>query len=580
MIYKVKKHIRFLHDNAKLHWRRTLVYLGIGALGILMLVQFFYPSDRLVLFTSIDKASFSGWSKKDAIKSLDGSYKNALVPVYFGKAKSAYRSPKPADIGLVIKNESRINKMDYPWYLRIIPTSLFWAHFITDKNTDPNYQRDSKKLDSYIAKELGQSCDVKPKDATLRAVSDKLELVPSSSGGKCEIQAVKKILLEVKPKINQKYKLIIPVKEIKPDVNDEDAKKFGAALDKKASENIKLTVTGSIQTIPTTELFKWIDFGVVDGKISYSFNLERASGYLNKEVAPKVAVKAGTTNVSTYNFTETSRVNGPSGKRLDVEATLGSIKLFLDGGGQPSAITSAVAPQVIYSRSYSPTDAGLSALIQQYSQDHSGTFGVSMIELSGKNRRASYNGSKSFTTASTYKLFVAYSTLKRVEEGSWQWSDQIVSGRNLATCFDDMIVRSDNTCAAAMLAKVGYTNITNEARALGCVGTSFLGKENIKTTPADLALFLASLQSGQMLTQQASRDRLISAMGRNIYRQGIPAGLPGIAVSDKVGFMDGLLHDASIVYSPSGTYILVIMSDGSSWSTIADFARQIESLRI
>jgi len=106
-----------------------------------------------------------------------------------------------------------------------------------------------------------------------------------------------------------------------------------------------------------------------------------------------------------------------------------------------------------------------------------------------------------------------------------------------------------------------------------------VGGSDIKTTPADLALFLAELQTGQILNQQSSRNLLMSAMKRNIYRQGIPAGISGSVVADKVGFLYGLLHDASIVYSPTGTYVLVIMTDGSSWSTIADFASQIEALR-
>jgi hypothetical protein len=33
------------------------------------------------------------------------------------------------------------------------------------------------------------------------------------------------------------------------------------------------------------------------------------------------------------------------------------------------------------------------------------------------------------------------------------------------------------------------------------------------------------------------------------------------------------------VYSPSGTYVLSVMTDGSSWGTIAELTRQIESWR-
>ena len=68
-------------------------------------------------------------------------------------------------------------------------------------------------------------------------------------------------------------------------------------------------------------------------------------------------------------------------------------------------------------------------------------------------------------------------------------------------------------------------------------------------------------------------------MKRNIYRQGIPRGI-NAPVANKVGFLDGVLHDAAIVYASTGPYVLVITTDGSSWAHIAELTRQIEALRI
>jgi hypothetical protein len=90
---------------------------------------------------------------------------------------------------------------------------------------------------------------------------------------------------------------------------------------------------------------------------------------------------------------------------------------------------------------------------------------------------------------------------------------------------------------------------------------------------------MASLERGQLSISASSRSKLISALQRNIYRQGIPAGAKG-GVADKVGFIDRLLHDTAIVYSPNGTYALTIMTDGSSWANIAQLTREIEALRI
>ena len=108
--------------------------------------------------------------------------------------------------------------------------------------------------------------------------------------------------------------------------------------------------------------------------------------------------------------------------------------------------------------------------------------------------------------------------------------------------------------------------------------TNFLDADSYKTTPNDLAQFTAMLESRQLPISRASQDKLINAMRRNVYRQGIPAGSKG-PVADKVGFLDALLHDAAIVYSPSGTYALAIMTDGSSWAEIAALTRKIEELR-
>ena len=139
-----------------------------------------------------------------------------------------------------------------------------------------------------------------------------------------------------------------------------------------------------------------------------------------------------------------------------------------------------------------------------------------------------------------------------------------------------MIVKSDNACGEAMLSKIGYGTLTKEIQAIGLSKSSFMHSFP-ETTAGDLTTFVGALQSGQLLNP-SSTNTLLSAMKRNVYRQGIPAGASG-QTADKVGFLDAFLHDASIVYSPRGTYALSIMTEGSSWATIADLTRQIEKLR-
>lgn len=563
-----------------LHWKRALIFGGGGILLVLWLAQLAYPSDRLLPFTSVDNVAVGGWHKKDAVWQLDQDYAKATASLYFGKSTVAYRTPQPNEIGLTVHNQQRIESATYPWYLRIVPTSLLWGHWAVRVDDTPSYAHDSTVLAAYIGKELGNSCRVPAKDAGLKVEGGKLAVQKSSDGGTCTVAEVTSKLAGAKFSLKNDSRVTVPVKIVLPAVKDSDAQAVADTVSAAIEKGIDVTAGSSTVLLPKDQLVSWLDFSVVDGKLDYTFNVDRAGVYLTTALASKVAIAAGITKVSTYDFVETSRQTAASGQTLDKVGTLASLKSFIGGAiATPVAATSAVAPSISYVRSYSPSHVGLSALMQHYAEDHPGTYGVALTELSGQYRRAAYNGSQSYTSASTYKLFVAYSALKRVEAGTWHWSDQINGGRDLATCFDDMIAKSDNACGEALLQKVGFSAITNEAHAIGCANTSFMGRDGIKTTPEDLALLLAMVQTGQVLDQQASRDRLIGVMQRNIYRQGIPKGASG-TVADKVGYMDALLHDAAIVTSPTGPYVLVIMTDGSSWANIADLTRQIEALRI
>ncbi|QHU89863.1 hypothetical protein GWK73_04515 [Candidatus Saccharibacteria bacterium oral taxon 955] len=215
------------------------------------------------------------------------------------------------------------------------------------------------------------------------------------------------------------------------------------------------------------------------------------------------------------------------------------------------------------------SDTGLSALMANYAKDHSGVFGISMIELDGKKRRADYRGNEQFVTASTYKLFVAYSLMKQIDSGKRDWAS------NMA-CFNKMISHSDNACAESFLDSIGLKNVTTDIQSIGLTNSTFMKEGGPYTTANDLTLLLGMIATRQNFSSD-NQQRLISAMTGNVFRKGIPAGVGG-KVANKVGFMNGLLHDAAIVYGSSGTYVLAIMTDGSSWETIADLAKNIDKL--
>jgi beta-lactamase class A len=529
------------------------------------------------LFASVDGVYVSGWSKDDVVERLNTLSAKQKIEVTLGDAEKAYSTVTPEQIGLTVSHTERIQGSRYPWYLRIVPTSLIW--FGPFQAEEPaNYRTNKQEVLAFLKNDLGESCSIPPKNATLQLSGSELAVVSATNGGTCQQAKAIEALSSASPIVNKSAKVVIPVKKTYPKVTDSTAQELADALDDQSENGVVIEVAGANQVVEQKEVLGWLSFVAKGKDLDFTVDPAKANAYLSKYVTPKVAKPAGVTKVTTRDFTEVSRVDGPSGQTLAIDETLANVRTVLEGKAKiAKAAVTAVAPKIEYARSYTKTSTGISALLQHYAEDYPGTYGVSFNELGGQGLAADYNSRESFITASTYKLFVAYSTLKRVEKGEWKWSDEVTGGRNLSICFDDMIVKSDNACAEAMYKKIGYQKVIDEARALGLSDTT-LASDGQRTSAGDLALFLNKLENKGLGLKDESRSRLIDAMKRNVYRSGVPAGASG-AVANKVGFLNGLLHDASLVYSPKGTYVLVIMSEGSTWANIAELTRKIEALR-
>ena len=557
--------------------KHLVVFVGTLLVG-LIIFQVFVFSDRLPLFSKIDGQKIGGWTSEDTSNHLQNLYANSEVDMYVKSAEQPFATIKAKDIGLSAEYNNKISESIMPLWLRLIPSSVLWSHFLNNE-INPEYKSDEQKVNSFVTKQFGEECHVAPKNATLSVKDQEITIVRSQDGGDCKRSEVEKTLKESKASIEKTARIEVPVTPIAPNIKDSQAKELKKIIDDRLNKPISVVTVNKQVPIEKEALIEWLDFDNSGQDIVIKISPEKSEKFIKEQIAPLVLVAAGTTKVTTHDFQQTARIEGQPGKALNYEATRTSISEYLTGKNEKIEAKAIQVPAKIqYTRNYSNTDKGLSALLKHNAEDRPGRIGVSMIELSGQRRRASYNGDMQFTTASTYKLFVAYSVLKRVENGQMSWSDQVDGGRNLDKCFDDMIVLSDNPCPQALVKRIGHSAVQADVKELGMKSTNFLDADSYKTTPNDLAQFTAMLESRQLPISRASQDKLINAMRRNVYRQGIPAGSKG-PVADKVGFLDALLHDAAIVYSPSGTYALAIMTDGSSWAEIAALTRKIEELR-
>ena len=563
---KVPHHVKARVKQA--NWKKIGIIAGASLVGLLLIIQLLYPWNNLPPNVKIDGVKVGGKSKSDAATQLDKEYANHKVAIYMGTGKKPVVSPKFSDMDVRVDNTARLKDAGYPWYLRIVPTSLFWAG--AGKVAEPTTQFGSK-FTSYVETKLMPDCKQAPVDATLKANGGKLELVPAVTGGTCEQADVIASIKKVRPSITEDSSVRVARAEQKPAIGDDIAKALVGELNMRLKDGITIDVLGGPVVASASDVMAWLDFASKEGDIVVTVNAARAGDWLSSTIAGKVAIAPGVSYIKTLDFTELSRVNGSAGRALDIGATITSVQSVVDGqAASASAATKSVAPTEQYTRTYSASDKGLSALLANYAKDHPGTFGVSMVELDGKKRRADYNGDKQFVTASTYKLFVAYSLMKQIDAGKRDWDSN-------AACFNKMISYSDNACAESFLNSLGLNTVTKDIQAVGLKNSTFMKSGGPFTTANDLTLMLGMIATGQNFSS-ANQQRLIAAMKANVYRKGVPAGANG-TVADKVGFLNGLLHDAAIVYGPNGTYVLAIMTDGSSWATIADLTKQIDTLR-
>ena len=558
--------------RSKLHCRqiskrRLSCAVGGIALGFVLLIQLLYPTGRLLPFVQIDGMSLGGMDRSEATSKLNTAYANHKINIYMGTSSKPVVSSKLSSADIKVDNTARLEKLDYPWYLRLLPTSILWAGSKSTSTPVPTY---GSSFDSYAEKHLMPSCRQDPVDATLKVQGDKLVVVPAKKGGQCEAGDVIKSVKSARPTIQKQTEIRVDRKEIEARIKDDVAKRLAETLNSRLNKGINLTVGGESVVIPGNEVMSWLDFSSNNDKIIATVNTERSAKWLNGAVASRVTIKPGVSYITTNDFTVVSQTTGENGRAIDIAETVKSLQLVVDGQSASATVTTKVVPPIEqYTRTYSVSDTGLSALMANYAKDHSGVFGISMIELDGKKRRADYRGNEQFVTASTYKLFVAYSLMKQIDSGKRDWAS------NMA-CFNKMISHSDNACAESFLGSIGLKNVTADIQAIGLANSTFMKEGGPYTTANDLTLLLGMIATRQNFSSE-NQQRLISAMTGNVFRKGIPAGVGG-KVANKVGFMNGLLHDAAIVYGSSGTYVLAIMTDGSSWEIIADLAQNIDKL--
>lgn len=161
--------------------------------------------------------------------------------------------------------------------------------------------------------------------------------------------------------------------------------------------------------------------------------------------------------------------------------------------------------------------------------------------------------------ASLIKLFVAGEFFRQTDEN-------MLDIEKYGRLPDAMINVSDNGAANTLINAVGMDNVNKFAQEHGFTETEINrrmiennGTENY-TSAKDCGVMLEQVLAGKYVNPKAS-ERILQALKDQQRTGKIPAGIPSeVPTGNKTGELSYVDNDAAIVWAPSCTYILCIMS--------------------
>jgi beta-lactamase class A len=133
-----------------------------------------------------------------------------------------------------------------------------------------------------------------------------------------------------------------------------------------------------------------------------------------------------------------------------------------------------------------------------------------------------------------------------------------------------MITISDNVATHMLIDRIGMKKLNEIFRKLKLKNTNInrfvmdikarnKGIENY-TTAEDIGFLLEEIYNGKLISKEASNEMLLILLKQRICDR-IPKKLPSyVAVAHKTGLMKDVCHDAGIVYTNNGNFIICVLT--------------------
>ncbi len=551
---------------------------GLALSGVLV-IQALIPSSFATRRLALDDHIYSSRDYGAIEQAIEEQAKTKIVTLTSGKDK--LDMPLAAGGARAEVEQSLVDARDYTIMERLIPFSLI-HQWLTPAHVDVEYTFDADKLKTF-AETIATSLDKPGLNAFISYKDDgTAEVIPEQTGKKHSSSQIIQALLSDPSYQNG---IEVPYANTEPQRTADSLAKIVSQYNNLLTRKIPIRV-GDQPIVPDAKtIASWLTIDIpvdtaADPVITYKTNAIKA--YV-ATIGKSLAVDPTPTVVHKTLGTEIGRTAGKSGVGVDVDTVTATIiDQLKDGTSVAQDITLATkpvpAPVVVKDE---PLDVdSLLGVIDLAVRSQKGTYGVAVKELDGQQRSAEYRGDVQFVTGSTYKLLLTQAIYQRLTAGEIHWSDTVVSGYSLDTCFERMLSVSDNYCAAAVGDFTDWRRADQELKKLGINNTMVYSYyhgyfEDKHSTAHDEMSYVEKIARGEIM-DASFRDKMLSIMKRQIYRGGIPTGAAGSVVADKSGNVDEYYNDTGIVYGPKSTYVISIMTKNNlTWTAIANISRMI-----
>ena len=237
-----------------------------------------------------------------------------------------------------------------------------------------------------------------------------------------------------------------------------------------------------------------------------------------------------------------------------------------------------VVASVLAGRPADASTADLVAHLDELAASFPGGVGLWIADPNSAKPLYTRNPDEQVIAASLYKLGILAEAERRVDTGELKYSDIITiqdeditedgsfedAGTELTLdeALEAMITISDNGAALALWHFLGPENIDATLTKIGLADfhVALNDDEDNVVTPRAVGTYFTMLAKKQLISPAAS-DRMLARLERQQINNRLPADLPdGVVIAHKTGNLVGAVHDAGIIFTPSGPRVVVVMT--------------------